>query len=567
MSAFPNDPGLAVLANIVEARSVPGAPTSGTWQTDNAIIDSNGAIWVCTAGGTPGTWTEGAEPPSSIAVGTPVSGSTDSSLLVTDGSGDLGSGPLTSSVVTSTSLNNKTLPAQVTGVGVGSGSSLNSRNSFYVNTAIDSSDSSSNNGYDFIGAQFNHQFTGQNWQSTTSPDNGFFIGYSFFVTTGHTAGDGNGMANLQAMEIGVQSNSATATPPSAAPFSSRFNVQYMQALQLASFIYGSSTIYSMATLYVASPAYTTGLSTAQQTRAIADGAITGTTTLTSATAAFTSGDTGSSVVGPTNIPYGTTITYVNATTATLSQACTNGTGLSIAIGNGGACIGPAYGQFVSLIDGQAVGSTNTFSFYGAGGNNYMGGPVSIDLTQMTVADIGLNPAQMASRSGVVGAVAALNIKAPATGFAGRFVDIWKANGGSGVFQVFSVSNSGNTQAGGLVVANLSATGQTEIGAVGTSSAAGIAFGTSSGFDTVIQRLAANVVGLPGAMFIAEGSIPSTISGSGGLWVNSADGSLHYINPSGTDGAIGGGPGSGPRQIVVSCFGAPETSRAHNTSGQ
>jgi hypothetical protein len=33
-----------------------GAPTTGTWVTGQSILDSNGVIWNCTAGGTPGTW-------------------------------------------------------------------------------------------------------------------------------------------------------------------------------------------------------------------------------------------------------------------------------------------------------------------------------------------------------------------------------------------------------------------------------------------------------------------------------------------------------------------------------
>lgn len=33
-----------------------GAPTSGTWQAGTIYMDSAGAPWVCTASGTPGTW-------------------------------------------------------------------------------------------------------------------------------------------------------------------------------------------------------------------------------------------------------------------------------------------------------------------------------------------------------------------------------------------------------------------------------------------------------------------------------------------------------------------------------
>lgn len=33
-----------------------GAPSTGTWAAGQFVIDKTGAIWVCTAGGTPGTW-------------------------------------------------------------------------------------------------------------------------------------------------------------------------------------------------------------------------------------------------------------------------------------------------------------------------------------------------------------------------------------------------------------------------------------------------------------------------------------------------------------------------------
>jgi hypothetical protein len=35
---------------------VPGAPTTGTWFTGQLVLDSNGVLWVCQVGGTPGTW-------------------------------------------------------------------------------------------------------------------------------------------------------------------------------------------------------------------------------------------------------------------------------------------------------------------------------------------------------------------------------------------------------------------------------------------------------------------------------------------------------------------------------
>lgn len=68
-------------------------------------------------------------------------------------------------------------------------------------------------------------------------------------------------------------------------------------------------------------------------RSVSDAVISGTTTLTSATAAFTSGDTGKTVVG-LNVPAGTTLTYSSATVCTLSQACTNGTSLVVTIVSG-----------------------------------------------------------------------------------------------------------------------------------------------------------------------------------------------------------------------------------------
>jgi hypothetical protein len=47
------------LANwvVVGRRATAGPPTTGTWATDDLVLDSAGALWACTAGGTPGTWT------------------------------------------------------------------------------------------------------------------------------------------------------------------------------------------------------------------------------------------------------------------------------------------------------------------------------------------------------------------------------------------------------------------------------------------------------------------------------------------------------------------------------
>jgi hypothetical protein len=40
-------------------RASTGAPTSGTWSVGDTVQDSAGALWLCTAGGTPGTWVGG----------------------------------------------------------------------------------------------------------------------------------------------------------------------------------------------------------------------------------------------------------------------------------------------------------------------------------------------------------------------------------------------------------------------------------------------------------------------------------------------------------------------------
>lgn len=37
--------------------ATPGAPTTGTWVTGAAALDSNDELWVCIVGGSPGTWT------------------------------------------------------------------------------------------------------------------------------------------------------------------------------------------------------------------------------------------------------------------------------------------------------------------------------------------------------------------------------------------------------------------------------------------------------------------------------------------------------------------------------
>ncbi len=82
-------------------------------------------------------------------------------------------------------------------------------------------------------------------------------------------------------------------------------------------------------------------------RTVTDAAITnGSATLTSATASFTSGDTGRWVGGP-GIPINTSMTFVNSTTVTLSHNATSGTGTATStITFAGAC-----GNMVSQSDG------------------------------------------------------------------------------------------------------------------------------------------------------------------------------------------------------------------------
>lgn len=48
----------ATAAVRIAGATTAGAPISGTFQTGDVVFDHTGAIWICTAGGTPGTWTE-----------------------------------------------------------------------------------------------------------------------------------------------------------------------------------------------------------------------------------------------------------------------------------------------------------------------------------------------------------------------------------------------------------------------------------------------------------------------------------------------------------------------------
>ena len=47
-----NNPSIILAARL----TTPGAPTSGAWLLNETVQDSNGAFWMCTVAGTPGTW-------------------------------------------------------------------------------------------------------------------------------------------------------------------------------------------------------------------------------------------------------------------------------------------------------------------------------------------------------------------------------------------------------------------------------------------------------------------------------------------------------------------------------
>ena len=51
-----------------------GPPTGGPFPTGETAIDSNGASWYCSAGGSPGTWVSGKNPPATRSAPTFTSG-------------------------------------------------------------------------------------------------------------------------------------------------------------------------------------------------------------------------------------------------------------------------------------------------------------------------------------------------------------------------------------------------------------------------------------------------------------------------------------------------------------
>lgn len=78
-------------------RSSSGAPTSGTWATGDTVQDSAGALWLCTTGGTPGTWVGGgASNPWVFDVTASAYGAKGDGKVVGDGAMSSGSTTLTS---------------------------------------------------------------------------------------------------------------------------------------------------------------------------------------------------------------------------------------------------------------------------------------------------------------------------------------------------------------------------------------------------------------------------------------------------------------------------------------
>jgi hypothetical protein len=462
---------------------------------------------------------------------------------------------LNATYVSQSTLAAGSLPGRLTTLGVGN-FVPSARNQFGVGLTIDASYGPTTN--DYLGLYSQVVFTGD-YTGTTAPDNGFFFGSNDYYSTGKTAGDGNAIASLTGKLVEIDIQTPPSAFPSAAPFSGRFNIQSAVALEAETSFAASSAgnvVYSVTSMRVNAPKYKGG---AVATRAIADGVLNTDTSLVSATAAFVSGDVGARVVG-NGIPYGTTIASVtNGTTVVLSAPTTaTATGVSVAIGNGASVLAQVYGLYVEPVAGRQVGSTNTFSIYSAGGNHVFNGPVSMDLTQMT--DLGYGSG-MPVRAG---AIPAINIKVPNGTYNGRLIDIWGTSPSG--FQLFNVTGGGNVQAASQVLANLNATGQARLGLLTISSTnyAGVALGSSAGLDSNFYRIAANVFGMSGPLFLASSSAPPTVSGSGGLYVNSGDGTLHYINPSGVDAALASasGPSASDRQIVISAFGTPQATTAN-----
>lgn len=78
--AFPRvDSGLGLLSNL-SLGTTAGQPTTGTYTAGTIYVDTNGVAWICTVGGTPGTWVT---PGSEVRWNTQTLGSSAASISVT----------------------------------------------------------------------------------------------------------------------------------------------------------------------------------------------------------------------------------------------------------------------------------------------------------------------------------------------------------------------------------------------------------------------------------------------------------------------------------------------------
>ena len=82
---------------IVGRTATAGPPASGVWATGDTVQDPTGALWICTAGGTPGTWSGGtASQPWVFDVTASAYGAKGDAKVVADGAMASGSATLTS---------------------------------------------------------------------------------------------------------------------------------------------------------------------------------------------------------------------------------------------------------------------------------------------------------------------------------------------------------------------------------------------------------------------------------------------------------------------------------------
>jgi hypothetical protein len=140
-------------------------------------------------------------------------------------SGVLNTAELPSSVVTTSSLAGGTLNASLAELGVG-GFAVSTANPFGVNAVFTSASAS---GALFVGNQLNTTINGSGWAGVSTSN--FFFGMNQYTQTGSSVGDGNGIASVASLLSEFDVTSPATTPPSASPFNSRFNIQFVTGLQ------------------------------------------------------------------------------------------------------------------------------------------------------------------------------------------------------------------------------------------------------------------------------------------------------------------------------------------------